>query len=66
MASWLSGTTRAHVLIDIDVVWYNARRTREGAIGTSLGLRWSKGRLTAKGILVAPLLEGGVSGWATR
>lgn len=44
--------------------WDNARHSREGAIGTGfglgfgLGLSWTKGSLTATGILAAPLLEG--------
>lgn len=59
MASWLSGTTLAHVFMDTDEVWDNARRARECAIGTGLGLSWSKGRLTATGVLAAPFLEGG-------
>lgn len=59
MASWLSGTTRAHLFIDTDEVWDNTRRAHEGAIGTGLGLSWSKGRLTATGVLAAPFLEGG-------
>ena len=64
-AAWLSQTTQAHVFIDTGVVWDNARRTREGAIGTGLGFSWTKGRLTATGILAAPQLEGG-AGQARR
>jgi hemolysin activation/secretion protein len=58
-AAWLTETTQAHVFVDAGVVWDNSRRTREGAMGAGMGLSWTKGRLTATGILAAPLLEGG-------